>query len=209
VDFFLSSASGIVVTMPEITAILNAYSFFKTSLFRALFRSFPAKSAERHMIVEFVSKRLEGSGDSFPALQSRLAEAFPETAPAAIAGLGSIFPRVVLNMGKSNRDLAVGARLRDITSRNLGIPIEYIGFTPRDEAVPRSIVERRPVLIARPDSPYAATIRAVARRVVDTPMPAAPRLYQDNEDLVAVAEEGLTAAAGDWSDDGAATDSAV
>lgn len=208
VDFFLTSASGIVVTMPEVTAVLNAYSFLKTALFRALFRSFPAKSAERHMIVEFVSKRLEGSGDSFPALQGRLAEAFPDTAPAAIAGLLSIYPRVVLNMGKSSRDLAVGARLRDITSRNLGIPIEYIGFAPRDEAVPRSIVERKPVLIARPNSPYAITVRAIARRIAETPMPAAPRLYQDNEDLVAVAEEGLASAGGEGlGEEEAATDS--
>ena len=198
VDFFLSSASGLVVTMPEITAVLNAYSFLKTALFRALFRSFPAKSDERHMIVDFASKKLEGSGDSFPALQSRLTAASPATAPSAIAGLGAIYPRVVLNMGKSNRDLAIGARLRDITYRNLGLSMEYIGFIPRDEAVPRSIVERKPVLIARPASPYAATVRAIARRIAETPTPAAPRLYQDNEDLVAVAEEGLASSAGEW-----------
>jgi flagellar biosynthesis protein FlhG len=210
IDFFLSSASGIIVTVPEVTAVLNAYSFLKTALYRALFRSFPAKSPERHMIVDFASKKLEGSGDSFPALQSRLVEVFPETAPAAIAGLLSIYPRVVLNMGKSNRDLAVGARLRDITARNLGISIEYIGFTPRDEAVPRSIIERKPVLIARPDSPYAATVRAIARRIAETPMPAAPKLYQDNEDLVAVAEEGLASSSGEWAGEAeAATDSAV
>jgi flagellar biosynthesis protein FlhG len=117
---------------------------------------------------------------------------------------------VVLNMGKSNRDLAVGARLRDITARNLGIPIEYIGFIPRDEAVPRSIVERKPVLIGRPASPYASTVRSIARRIAETPMPAAPRLYQDNEDLVAVAEEGLASSAAEWGGEvEESTDSAV
>ncbi len=210
VDFFLSSASGIVVTVPEVTAVLNAYSFLKTTLFRALFRSFPAKSDERRMIVEFASKKLEGSGDSFPALQNRLAQAFPATAPAAIAGLLSIYPRVVLNMGKSNRDLAVGARLRDISSRNLGIAMEYIGFIPRDDAVPRSVVERKPVLLARPASAYATTVRAIARRIAETPTPAAPRLYQDNEDLVAVAEEGLAVTAGGWEpEDEGPTDTGV
>lgn len=191
VDFFLTSATGVLVTMPETTAVLNAYSFLKTALFRALFRSFPPKGAERKMIIEFVSKKIEGTGESFKTLERELIEAFPTTGPAAAAQLAALFPRVVLNMGRSSRDLAVGARLRDITARNLGIGIEYIGFIPRDEAVPRSVIERRPVLAARPESPYAQTIRAIARRLVETPVPAAPRLYQDNEDLLAVAEEGL------------------
>lgn len=191
VDFFLSSSSGLVVTIPEATAVLNAYSFLKTALFRALFRSFPPRGPERRMIVDFVSRKIEGTGESFLTLEKRLAEAFPGTASAAAAQLSRLYPRVVLNMGKSNRDLAVGARLRDITSKNLGIAIEYVGFAPRDEAVPRSIQERKPALLARPDAPYCATVRAIARRIAETPVPAAPRLYQDNEDLEAVAAEGL------------------
>ncbi len=194
VDFFLTSSTGILATVPEITSILNAYSFLKTALFRALFRSFPPRGPERRAITEFVAQKIEGTGESFRTLADRLVAEFPESAPAAVAQLGTLYPRVVLNMGRSSRDLAVGARLRDIVTRNLGIGIEYIGFAPRDEAVPRSVIERRPVLLARPDSPYAATVRAIARRIVETPVPAAPRLYQDNEDLAAVAEEGLAAA---------------
>lgn len=193
VDFFLCSASGLIVTVPEITAVLNAYSFLKTALFRALFRSFPPKGPERKTIIDFVSKKIEGTDESFKTLEARLIQAFPETAAAAVSQIEQLYPRVVLNMGRSSRDLAVGARLRDIVARNLGIGIEYIGFTPKDESIPHSVVERRPAMLARPEAPYAATIRAIARRIVETPVPAAPRLYQDNEDLVAVAEEGLSA----------------
>jgi len=194
VDFFLCSASGIVVTIPETTAILNAYSFLKTAQYRALSRPFPPKSDERRRIVDFVSRKIEGTSDSFPALRERLMQDYPASAPNALAQVASLYPRVVLNMGKSSRDLSVGARLRDITARNLGIAIEYIGFIPRDDAVPRSVIERKPVLIARPASPYAATLRAVARRVAETQVHEPPRLYQDNEDLLAVAEEGLSVA---------------
>jgi len=195
VDFFLASASGIVVTMPEPTAVLNAYSFLKTALFRALFRSFPAKSPERRMIVDFVSRKIEGTGESFLTLERRLAEAHPATAGAAAEQLARLYPRVVLNMGRSNRDLAIGAKLRDITSRNLGIGMEYIGFAPRDEAVPRSIAERRPVLLGHPEAAYCSVVRSIARRILDAPFPAAPRLYQDNEDLEAVASETIASGA--------------
>ena len=200
IDFFLCAFSGLIVTVPEVTSVLNAYSFLKTALFRGLFRSFPPKGPERKMIVDFASRRIEGTDESFMTLERRLLEFFPVAAEAAIAQLGTIYPRVVLNMGRSSKDLAIGARLRDISSRNLGIKIEYVGFAPRDEAVPRSVLERRPVLVARPDSPFAATVRAIARRLADpaAALPGnAPRLYLDNEDLVAVAEEGLAATAGD------------
>lgn len=192
VDFFLSSASGLVVTVPEVTAVLNAYSFLKTTLFRALFRSFPPRGPERRMIVEFLSRKIEGTAENFPILLDRLRAAFPESAAAALESMGTLYPRVVINQGKSSKDLAVGARLRDIAGRNLGLPMEYVGFLPRDEAVPRSVVERRPVLIGRPDCPYAATLRAIARRIAAAPAPLPPRLYQDNEDLLDVAEEGLS-----------------
>jgi flagellar biosynthesis protein FlhG len=36
-DFFLMSPTAMLVTVPETTAILNAYSFLKSALYRALF----------------------------------------------------------------------------------------------------------------------------------------------------------------------------
>lgn len=193
VDFFLSSSTGIVCTIPEITAVLNAYSFLKTSCFRALFRSFPPKGPERRMIVDFVSRKIEGTSDSFSLLLQQLSESFPEQAPKALQQLYALYPRVVINNGRSGKDLSIGARLRSIANRNLGLQLEYTGFIPHDEAVPRSVVERKPVLLSYPDCPYAKTMNAIARRIAAAPDPLVPRLYQDNEDLLDVGEEGLAA----------------
>lgn len=193
VDFFLSSSTGIVCTIPEITAVLNAYSFLKTCCFRALFRAFPPKGPERRMIVEFVSKKIEGTSDSFPLLLQKLSDAFPEHTPQALEQLRTLYPRVIINNGRSSKDLSIGARLRSIAERNLGLQLEYIGFIPRDDAVPRSVIERKPVLLSRPDSPYSKTITAIAQRIAQAPEPLVPRLYQDNEDLLDVGEEGLAA----------------
>ncbi len=192
VDFFLTASEGIVVTVPEVTAVLNAYSFLKTTLFRALFRSFPPRGPERAMIVDFFSQKIEGTSDSLPLLKQRLLEQFPDTAKAALGQLTDLYPRIVINQGSSGKDVSVGVRLRDITVRNLGLSIEYIGFIPRDPAVPRSVVERRPVLLGSSQSPYALTLRSIARRIACSPAPRPPKLYQDNEDLVDVAEEGLS-----------------
>ncbi len=65
VDFWLMASDGLLVTAPEIPAVLNAYSFLKTAAFRLLFRAFPKGSEERSRIVDFVINRTEGQGDTF------------------------------------------------------------------------------------------------------------------------------------------------
>jgi len=72
IDFFLASDAGIIVTTPETTAILNAYSFLKTALYRLIFRSFPARSDERGLVRHFVMHKIEGSDMSFQTLIEQL-----------------------------------------------------------------------------------------------------------------------------------------
>ncbi|NLJ46312.1 MAG: MinD/ParA family protein, partial [Treponema sp.] len=84
VDFFLASSSGLLVIQPEATSILNAYSFLKTAVYRMLFRSFPKAGEERRRVIEFASRRVEGSGASFLELARELARDFPTTAPGVL-----------------------------------------------------------------------------------------------------------------------------
>lgn len=191
VDFFLSSSSGLMVIQPEATSVLNAYSFLKTTVFRMLFRSFPRAGEERRRISGFVSRRIEGSGASFLELARELARDFPATAPAALEQLSRFFPRVVLNQGKGPKDASMGLHLRDIVGRNLGIPLEYIGFLLRDEAVPLSVAERSPLALSRPESAYARGVAALAARISAQPGGTPPRLFADDEDLAGAVDEAF------------------
>ncbi|MCK7483988.1 MAG: hypothetical protein M0C28_48635 [Candidatus Moduliflexus flocculans] len=173
VDFFLTSSSGLLVIQPEATSVLNAYSFLKTTVFRMLFRSFPRAGGERRLISGFASRRIEGSGASFRELARELALNFPATAPAALEQLSRFFPRVVLNEGRGPRDASMGLHLRDIVGRNLGIPLEYVGFLLRDDAVPRSVAERSPWPSPVPSLPMPGASRPW--RPASPPSPAGPR----------------------------------
>ena len=64
----------------------------------------------------------------------------------------------------------------------------YIGFLPRDEQVPRSVIERRPLVLSRPQNPFSQGIQRIAERILESPTPLVPVLYEDNEDLNALAE---------------------
>jgi flagellar biosynthesis protein FlhG len=191
VDFFLASSSGLLVIQPEPTSILNAYSFLKTSAFRMLYRSFPRGSEERRRISDFVSRRIEGTGSTLLGLAGELARDFPASAPPALEQLSRFYPRVVLNEGKGPKDASMGLRLRDIVTRNLGIHMEYIGFLLRDEGVPRSVVERNPICLSRPESVFARGISALAAKINAEPGGAPPRLFSDDEDLLGAVDEAF------------------
>lgn len=189
IDFFLVTSKGLLVTTPETTSILNAYSFLKSTLFRLIYRSFPPESDERVCVQDFITERIEGTENSFRALIERLGAINPESGERAEKQLRGLFPRVVLNMGRSSQDIALGSKLREIVWKNLSVSMEYIGFIGYDDIIRRSIFERSPTLIGYPDSPFAQTIDQIGRKLITMPTPKNPPLYEADEDLKELAED--------------------
>ncbi len=188
IDFFLTSPSGIIVTTPESTALLNAYSFVKASLFRLIHRTFAPRSDERRIIRGFAARRIEGSEASLTDLVGELREHSAEAAAAVEEQIRRFFPRVVLNMGRTARDLSVGARLRVISRRNLNMEVEYIGFLPRDDAVPESLLQRKPVCAGEPTSPFSRSMDMLVQRMLAKPLGEPPKLYEGDQDLAELEE---------------------
>ncbi|MCF7929273.1 MAG: P-loop NTPase [Spirochaetales bacterium] len=183
IDFFLTSSIGLIVTTPETTAVLNAYSFLKTALYRLLYRSFPPRSEERKLITDFVSQKIEGTDTSFRKLIMDLYALKPESGKTAEQKLETFFPKVILNMGSARNDIAVGSKLRQIVRRNLDIELEYIGFVQKHDQISQSIIRRQPLVLMEPGSSFATAVGQVARRIAAKPVPDIPVLYEDDEDL--------------------------
>jgi len=190
IDFWLMAPNGIVVTAPEIPSVLNAYSFLKTAAFRLLFRSFTKGSDERARIVDFVVNRTEGQGDTFLAFAEGLARTSEGNGGArALGELGRLRPRVVVNMGNGQDDATIAQRLREISSRNLGIGMEYISYILRDPYVPASVSDRAPLAVTAPDTFFVRGVNAAADRILRAPTVPAPGLELDDEDLFSMIEK--------------------
>lgn len=187
-DFFLVSTKGLLVATPETTSILNAYSFIKSALFRLLYRSFPPKSAERECIYDFITDRIEGTDTSFGTLIQRISTISEESGKYAQKQLSSLYPRIILNMGRSSQDIVLGSKLREIVGNNLNVDVEYIGFIGYEDMVRRSILERTPTIINYPDSPFVKQINQIAGKLIATPVPNSPSLFEADEDLKELAD---------------------
>ena len=187
-DFFLISTKGLLVATPETTSILNAYSFIKSALYRLLYRSFPPNSSERDCIYDFITDRIEGTDTSFSNLLEQLSTISTESGEYAREQLNSLYPRIILNMGRSSQDIALGSKLREIVGGNLGIAVEYIGFIGYDDFVRRSVLERTPTIISHPASAFSRQVDQIAQKLIATPVPKEPRLFEADEDLKELAD---------------------
>ncbi|MBN2534774.1 MAG: P-loop NTPase [Spirochaetales bacterium] len=189
IDFFLISPAGIIVTTTETTAILNAYSFLKTVIFRMLYRSFPSKSEERKMIYSFITNRIEGKSISFHDLINTILYINPGSGTTAMETFKKIFPKMVINMGTSNSDIEIGGKLKIIVRQNLGLKIHYIGYLPRSKEITLSIIQRQPVYMLSPGSLFSKSINNLAEKVISDGLIPPPVLYESDEDLEELREQ--------------------
>lgn len=187
-DFFLTSSAGLMVTTPDTTAILNAYSFLKSAMLRLLQRSFPGKSAERQAVLDFVQQKVEGENLTLQHVIAAIHEIDPESGRAAEQILDSFRPRVVMNLGRTAQDIRLGGRLRQVVRNNLEHDVEFIAYLPQDELASRSPLERTPTLLTYPQTPYSRAVQQCAARLIHEPVPDRLKLFPEDEDLQELAQ---------------------
>lgn len=188
VDFFLAVDSGILVVTPEATSVLNAYQFIKTVIFRMLGRAFPARSAQRSIVQDVLTRRMEGTETNISDLTAAL-QGYSGAVDTVQDLLSRFYPRVILNMGRRQSDIALGAKLREISSKNLGISMEYLGYLAWSEAINVSVIRRTPIALGNPGDPVAVGLKRIAGKILDAPEPKEYLLYEGNEDLEAIRQD--------------------
>ncbi len=165
-DFYLLTYNSIIVTTPELTSILNAYSFLKAAAFRFFMRQFKAKSEERTFINDYLKNAPSGTEAGFTDLVNLVSEKFPETGIAAKEQLMLYRPQVVLNQGQSVQDLEMARRLRTLVQNKLGITMDFVGFLQKDEQVSYSIALRSPLAVANPGCKFVSNINTSSERIL-------------------------------------------
>lgn len=165
-DFYLLTYNSILVTTPELTSILNAYSFLKSAAFRFFMRQFKAKSAERKFINDYLKNSASGSETSFLDLVSKTAENFNESCQKPLEELKKYRPQVIVNMGETQQDLEMAKRLRKLVKDKLGIQMDFVGFLPRDEKVSYAVALRTPLAVSEPECPFVKGISSAVDRIL-------------------------------------------
>ncbi len=161
-DFFLIADHGILTVVPEPTSIENAYRFIKAAYYRRL-RTIEM-SWNLHPYVEEAMNERSATGLKTPAdLVAYVEQRDPDAGRRMRQELERFPLKLVVNQTRTAEEQKLGFAVSDACRKYFGIPMQFLGAIPYDDAVWRSVRRRRPVMIDSPESDASRSIRQVAR----------------------------------------------
>ena len=193
VDFFLVSNSGLIVTTPQNTSIMNAYSFLKNYVFRFLQRAFAQDKAVSSYLKKVLRERRPGSGSSVPDIIAGIAGIDADAGEKAEAFLEVLQPKLLLNKINGLDDVRIAQGLRDLAAKNLSIDLECLGTVMNDATVDLSIDEGRPFILDYPDEVVSGEMHRIAQKIIQSGqfprMPLELDYYADTFELAQIETE--------------------
>ncbi len=165
-DFFTISHKGIVITVPEPGAVMNAYSFVKGVLFRRLqnvFRNHP----DIGPVIEAESKRSE---DVFTLewLAEKVKCMAPDVLPL-VQEIGDTFcPSLVVNRISGSQTHILVDNFLSLCRRKLGVEMEYIGNIPESREITYYLLNVPKFLNISEGKPFYSSIEKIAERLTRT-----------------------------------------
>ncbi|MGA2585452.1 MAG: AAA family ATPase [Candidatus Aminicenantales bacterium] len=164
-DTFLIADRMVVVLVPEVIAIENMYHFVKNSLFRKVKKTLKEYGFKE--IVQHIWDRRQSYGiTNIRELIDYLKESFSYIGTILDHELASFKIHLVLNMVRNNNDILLGMSIKSVMTKYLGIPIEYSGYIEYNDAVWKSVRERKPFMLNYLASSCAKEIESFVDNVI-------------------------------------------
>jgi flagellar biosynthesis protein FlhG len=159
-DFFLVSDHGLLVLVPEPTAVENAYRFVKAAFWRRM------RNVAQVYGYDPLLRAIMGTGSfrSPVELIATLSERDPEAGANLARQLATFRPRLIVNQVRTAQDADIGQAVVAAWRKYFGLEMDYLGAIAYDDEMWKAVRARRPLLVARPD---VAAARAFAT-IVDS-----------------------------------------
>jgi flagellar biosynthesis protein FlhG len=167
VDYFLVGDDGVLVLHPEPTSVENTYTFLRAAFYRRMQLALQ-KHDVRACVQEAMDQRNERGIRTPVDLLREVRAMDPEEGHRFVATMQAFRPRVVVNEVESAEDVKLGFAVRSVCRKFFGLEVDYTGYVNRDDAVRRAILERRPVVDAKPGSDAAIYLQRIARKLLES-----------------------------------------
>ncbi|HET7826172.1 MAG TPA: P-loop NTPase [Anaeromyxobacter sp.] len=146
-DFFLVSDHGVLVLVPEPTAVENAYRFVKAAFWRRM-----RNVAQLYGYDSLLRAVMDtGSFRSPVELLSTFSERDPEAGANLARHMGTFRPRLIVNQTRTEQDADMGLAVVAAWRKYFGLEMDYLGCIAYDDEMWRAVRARRPLLLERPD----------------------------------------------------------
>ncbi len=183
IDFFLISTLGLLITAPETTAILNAYSFLKNAIFRMLDLLYEKTSHAKTIIKNFGELKIEGGSTNINSLIDELLKWDLKEGQKAQKALQNFRPGIVVNMVRTPGELTMAANLNEIIKKNLSISPSFLGILPWEDLARTAVNTRVPLAQTAPQGLWTQSLTQFAQVVYGTGETSRHDLLWDEQDL--------------------------
>jgi flagellar biosynthesis protein FlhG len=153
IDYFLLGDDGLLVLHPEPTSLENAYSFLRAVFYRRLHLAMLSHNERGIRTPQDLLREVQ-------SLDSEDARRFVET-------MRAMRPRVIVNEATTAEDVKLGFAVKGVCKSYFGLEAEYAGYVNRDEAVRRSLAQRRPLADVEPRSDAAVYLKRIAHKLAE------------------------------------------
>jgi flagellar biosynthesis protein FlhG len=145
-DTFLIADKMVVVLEPEIIAVENLYHFIKNALFRKLkmvLRDYGFKEIVEHMWEKREKYNIKNLRELIDCLKS----SFSYIGDIIDKELAEFKVNIILNKVRSTQDVLIGASIKSIFLKYLGLNAQFVGYIEYDDAIWRAVRRREPFML--------------------------------------------------------------
>jgi flagellar biosynthesis protein FlhG len=165
-DFFIQAEKGIISVLPDPTSIENTYRFLKCMLTRRL-RDAPRQT--RKLMSQVLSMR-HGENRKIRTLASFMAameQLHPDHARLLRGELEKQKLHLIVNQVQEPADTELGPSMSTACSKYFGQKLYYLGHLNNDRQIVSALKQRRPFLLAFPQSRAAINLEHMAAALLD------------------------------------------
>jgi flagellar biosynthesis protein FlhG len=162
-DFFLVSDHGILVLVPEPTAVENVYRFVKAAFWRRVRNVVAVYGYEEALRAVLASRGFRSPVEVIEALR----EQHPEAGVTLEKELHAFRPRLVVNETRTPQDAELGHAVVAAWKKYFGLSMDYLGCIEHDEEMWRTVRARRALLLERPEAASARGVAAIGQRLLE------------------------------------------
>ena len=167
IDYFLLGDDGILVLHPEPTSLENAYSFLRAVFYRRMHLAMLSHKVQDR-IQECMDQKNERGIRTPQDMLREVQTLDSEDARRFVETMRAMRPKVVVNEATTADDVKLGFQVKNVCKSFFGLEAEYAGYVNRDEAVRRSLAQRRPLADVEPRSDAAVYLKRIAHKLAES-----------------------------------------
>jgi len=164
-DFFLFSDHGILVVLPEPTAIENTYRFIKSAFYRRFKRVVANQGIKELIDAAMDQKNSMGIRTPYDLIE-RVKQMEKEVGEILEFEMMTFKPKLIVNQVRTKNDIQIGFAMKSACQKYFGFDLDYLGYVEYDDCVWQSIRSKRPLAVEYPFSRPSRCIERVVHNLL-------------------------------------------